>query len=99
MKKGSLRYVSNGRKFRSSDFPGFLKCVFLMFLIALFASCTEQKSKYRIGVSQCSSDIWREKLNTELLMGTYFHEDVELLFASADDSDERQISQIGRAHV
>ena len=65
-----------------------------MFLIALFASCTEQKSKYRIGVSQCSSDIWREKLNTELLMGTYFHEDVELLFASADDSDERQISQI-----
>ena len=27
-------------------------------------------------------------------MGTYFHDDVELLYASADDNDEKQIEQI-----
>ena len=60
----------------------------------LSLSCTEKKEHYVIGVSQCSQDIWRNKLNDELLMGTYFHDDVELRFASADDSDERQIAQV-----
>ncbi|MBQ3877065.1 MAG: substrate-binding domain-containing protein [Prevotella sp.] len=50
--------------------------------------------KYRIGVSQCSNDIWRDKQNAELRMGTYFHDNVELKFATADDSDERQVQQI-----
>ena len=50
--------------------------------------------KYRIGVSQCSDDIWRDKQNAELRMGAYFHDNVELKFAAAYDSDERQIQQI-----
>ena len=62
--------------------------------VALLQACSEQKRHYVIGVSQCSQDIWRNKLNDELLMGTYFHDDVELRFASADDSDERQIAQV-----
>ena len=41
-----------------------------------------------------TQDIWRDKLNSELKMGTYFQDDVELRFASADDSDEKQIEQI-----
>jgi len=57
-------------------------------------SCTTSKPKYVIGVSQCSGDIWRDKLNEELRMGTYFHDDVELRYASADDNDEKQIEQI-----
>jgi ABC-type sugar transport system substrate-binding protein/DNA-binding response OmpR family regulator len=47
-------------------------------------------------VSQCSEDIWRDKLNNELKIGTYFHDDVELQFVSADDSDEKQIEQINQ---
>ena len=50
--------------------------------------------KYRIGVSQCSADIWRDKQNEELRMGAYFHDNVELCFAAAYDSDERQVQQI-----
>ena len=50
--------------------------------------------KYRIGISQCSNDIWRDKQNAELRMGTYFHDNVELKFAAAYDSDERQVEQI-----
>ena len=67
----------------------------LIALTAVFCvSCTREKPRYIIGVSQCSQDIWRDKLNSELKMGTYFQEDVELRFASADDSDEKQIEQI-----
>ena len=50
--------------------------------------------KYRIGISQCSDDIWRDKQNAELRMGAYFHDNVELKFAAAYDSDERQVEQI-----
>jgi ABC-type sugar transport system substrate-binding protein/AraC-like DNA-binding protein len=45
-------------------------------------------------VSQCSDDIWRDKQNAELRMGAYFHDNVELKFAAAYDSDERQVQQI-----
>ena len=45
----------------------------LIALTAVFCvSCTREKPRYIIGVSQCSQDIWRDKLNSELKMGTYF---------------------------
>ena len=62
-------------------------------LLCLLA-CSRQPASFRIGVSQCSEDIWRDKLNSELRMAAYAHEGVDLLFASADDSDERQVQQI-----
>ena len=61
---------------------------YLIAFIAIFCvSCTSEKPRYIIGVSQCSQ-------NSELKMGTYFQDDVELRFASADDSDKKQIEQI-----
>lgn len=63
-------------------------------LLLLLTACNSRQPQYVIGVSQCSEDIWRNKLNEELKMGTYFYNDVELRFASADDSDEKQIEQI-----
>ena len=68
--------------------------LYLIALMAVFVSCSKSEKTYRIAVSQCSEDIWRDKLNNELKIGTYFHDNVELLFASADDSDEKQIEQI-----
>lgn len=67
-------------------------CFFLLLLI--FFSCSDSRKKYVIGVSQCSEDIWREKQNAELRMGAYLHDDVDLRFVSAYDSDERQVQQI-----
>ena len=63
-------------------------------MATILLSCSSGKPKYRIGVSQCSADIWRDKQNAELRMGAYFHDNVELKFAAAYDSDERQIQQI-----
>ena len=68
--------------------------LFIFILLAIISSCSTGDKKYRIGVSQCSDDIWRDKQNTELKMAAYFHDNVELKFAAAYDSDERQIQQI-----
>ena len=75
---------------------GYMRFVCLALLAAFLVSCSTNKPRYVIGISQCSQDIWRDKLNYELRMGSYFHEGVELRFASADDSDERQIEQINK---
>ncbi len=66
----------------------------VLLICGLLASCSQETTKYRIGVSQCSDDIWRDKQNSELKIGAYFHDNVELRFAAAYDSDERQIQQI-----
>ena len=70
-----------------------MKNICLLLLAITLVSCSERKV-YRIGVSQCSEDIWRDKQNQELVMGTYFYDNAKLEFASADDDDQMQISQI-----
>ena len=67
---------------------------YLIILVTALTSCSTNAKKYRIGVSQCSADIWREKQNAELRMGAYLQGNVELRFAAAYDSDERQVQQI-----
>lgn len=62
--------------------------------LLLLVACVKREPRYVIGISQCSEDIWREKQNAELRMGAYLRDDVELRFAAAYDSDERQVQQI-----
>ena len=71
-----------------------LTIVIVLVLGLVFVGCSHKQAKYIIGVSQCSEDIWRDKQNAELRMGAYFHDGVELKFAAAYDSDERQVQQI-----
>ncbi|MBQ4408930.1 MAG: substrate-binding domain-containing protein [Bacteroidales bacterium] len=73
--------------------PNFL-LILLAIISAAIAACTPDAPKYRIGVAQCSDDIWRSKQNSELAMEANFHEGVKLCFASAYDDSQRQIQQI-----
>ena len=68
---------------------------FILFLLIVCA-CSGDHHKYVIGVSQCSEDIWCDQLKHELITGQYVHDNIELRFASANDNDQRQISQINR---
>lgn len=70
----------------------------LMFLVpAIFiSSCGGHGKRIVIGVSQCSEDIWREKLNTEMQISTYVYDNVELKIVSAADNDSLQIRQINQ---
>ena len=69
-------------------------CTVLSVILISLTGCTRERPRYVIGVSQCSEDIWRDKQNAELRMGAYLQGDVELRFATAYDSDERQVQQI-----
>ena len=71
------------------------QCLYILFFTLLFSACSDNNTKkYVIGVSQCSEDIWRDKLNDELIMSTYQHDNVSLKFASANDNDKLQKQQI-----
>ena len=66
----------------------------LTLTVILLLSCNEAPKRYRIGVSQCSEDIWRHKQNKELVIGSYITDNVDLEFLSAGDNDQKQIEQI-----
>lgn len=69
--------------------------LYILIFTLLFSACSGNNTKkYVIGVSQCSEDIWRDKLNDELVMSTYQHDNVSLKFASANDNDKLQKQQI-----
>ena len=55
-------------------------------LVAIIQSCNKSQPTrhFVIAVSQCSQDIWRDKLNDELKMEAYFHDNVELQFECAN---------------
>ncbi len=55
--------------------------------------CAERKV-YKIGVSQCSQDDWRAKMNDEINREIMFHEDAVVEIRSADDSNAKQIEDI-----
>ena len=58
-------------------------------------SCGETTTvDYRIGVSQCSDDAWRTKLNEEMRRELLFYPGVTLEVRSADDDNERQARDI-----
>lgn len=62
-------------------------------ILMLFFSCKEEKV-YKIGVSQCSQDDWRNKMNEEIERELMFHTDVVAEIRSADDNNNKQIEDI-----
>lgn len=73
----------------------FLHCAVIILLGAVMAAgCTTGKPRYRIGVSQPSSDAWRSQMNEEIQRELLFHPEIEVLFRSADDDSQLQADQI-----
>ncbi|MDE6161338.1 MAG: substrate-binding domain-containing protein, partial [Muribaculaceae bacterium] len=62
-------------------------------LLTAASGCNESKV-YKIGVSQCSRDDWRRKMNDEINREIMFHKDAIVEIRSADDDNERQIADI-----
>lgn len=65
----------------------------LLGILLILSGCTESKI-YKIGVSQCSQDDWRMKMNDEINREIMFHEDAIVEIRSADDSSTKQIEDI-----
>lgn len=73
-----------------------IACLLLLPLL-LLAGCREERT-LRIGVSQCSRDDWREKMNDEIHREIMFHPEATVEIRSADDSNEKQIADIRYFH-
>ena len=68
-----------------------LSCFVVMISVVMFVGCGgERKPRYKIGVSQCSGDSWREQINLDLQMELLNHPDVELDIRNADNDSHRQ---------
>lgn len=70
-----------------------LSYTLLLVALLVLSDCTESKM-YKIGVSQCSQDDWRMKMNDEINREIMFHEDAIVEIRSADDSSAKQIEDI-----
>lgn len=68
---------------------GFVGCL-------LTVGCVKHPKKYVIGVSQCSEDIWRDKLNDELKMGEYLNDSIIVKLASSNDDNVMQNRQVNQ---
>lgn len=68
--------------------------VLILISLALPLTGCKNEKIYKIGVSQCSSDDWRTKMNDEINREIMFHEDATVEIRSADDSNEKQIDDI-----
>ena len=61
----------------------------------LFTACKEKRSeKYIIGVSQCSNDEWRQKMNLEMQHEALLHPEISLIIQTVTDDTEKQIADI-----
>ena len=68
----------------------------LLALLALLLSACSTRKSYFIGVSQCSEDSWRTKMNSEIRRESYLYDNVHVEFASSKDDNRVQIAQIER---
>ncbi len=70
--------------------------VALFCFLPLIISCGKRTHRFVIGVSQCSEDTWREKLNNELRISAFSYNNVDLRISSAYDDIELQTQQINQ---
>lgn len=55
---------------------------------------TSSRPQYRIGVSQCSDDAWRTKMNEEMARELIFHPEITMRIRQAQDNSDLQCAQI-----
>lgn len=66
----------------------------IFLLLAVVPSGCRRQKTYRIGISQCSEDDWRAKMNDEVLREIMLHEDATVEIRSANDDNATQIADI-----
>ena len=66
--------------------------LYVVLLLLVLVSCSDRRTV--IGVSQCSDDLWRQKVNREIKIGQYQYKNVDVVFTSADNNGLQQARQI-----
>lgn len=68
--------------------------VSIVMLCLLMTGCNSRTPQYRIGVSQCLDDAWREKMNEEMERELLLHPDMTMTRRIAHGSNMLQCAQI-----
>jgi len=63
-------------------------------LLCILTGCNTRQEQYRIGVSQCLDDAWRQKMNEEMARELLLHPEMTLSHRIAYGSNELQCAQI-----
>ena len=74
--------------------PFLLTLGLLLACLCLFVSCKPQTKGFVIGVSQCSDDDWRNKMNLEMQHEALLYQGVTLDIKTVVDDTEKQIRDI-----
>lgn len=73
-----------------------LSGLFLTFvvLVSLTSCISSEDEKFHVGVSQCSQDEWRDKMNAEMQREAMLSHEISLEIRSADDDSRKQKEDI-----
>ena len=69
--------------------------LFIVTILGMLVSCSEEGNTYKIAVSQCGTGRWREKVNCEMLAAQFLYDQhAEVKIVNAYDDTQWQIRQI-----
>lgn len=70
-------------------------CIVISFFLSLFiSSCSRSEQNFTIGVSQCSDDEWRNRMNDELKREALFYPNLKINIKTVKDDSKEQIKDI-----
>ncbi len=72
----------------------YLLLSWLLFVLASCSSPEPSPQKFRIGFSQCASDVWRQNMQREMEREFSFHPELEIITTNAHLNSALQIKQI-----
>lgn len=71
-----------------------LRTAYFIVMLLLCLSCRNDTPRFVIGVSQCSDDEWRNKLNQEILREAMFYDGLQVEIRTVKDDTEKQKEDI-----
>src|SRR5574344_2468382 len=67
------------------------KSILFLTIILAFSACTKKDKQYVIGISQCSEDSWREKMNNEIKREAYLYDNIQLDIESRSEEHTSEL--------
>lgn len=72
-------------------------CIIIPYILSFFmSSCKRQERNFIIGVSQCSDDEWRRRMNEEIMREALFYPDLKVEIKTVKDNSREQTEDIER---
>lgn len=68
--------------------------IFSLIQLFIVTSCDNQEQKFIIGISQCSDDKWRSRMNEEIMREALFYPNLKVEIRTVEDNNQEQIKDI-----